>query len=404
MNSISETQDLILQHTEVLGLEFIPLLRGLGRVLGETVIAPWDMPFADNSAMDGYTFSHEALESNYLQVTGFLPAGMERTVPVLPGEAIRIMTGAIIPPGCDTVIPLEEVESDGAGIRLRGRVKPGSHIRRKAGNLKSGDHVLSAGSRLLPGEIGMLASLGRTTVSVHRVPNIAIIATGDELVEPGTAPSAAKRVNSNTYSLAAQVIEAGANPVVLGIARDTKKSTMAKILAGLDADIIITSGGVSVGEKDYVKEVIEELGGEILLWKVNMKPGKPFAFALLKGKPVYALPGNPVAAMMTFELFVRPAILKMTGRQRIFRPVVKATVTKELKNKGDRPHLVLSSISLMDGQYYVTTTADQNSANLSIMSQNNCFIQLAPGESILPGSLADVTVFNREFEMRVLCQ
>ena len=403
MKSISEVQKLILNHTEALGLESIPLLTGTGRILGEDVFAPWDIPFADNSAMDGYTFSYEALQSNYLPVFGFLPAGVERTIPVKAGEAIKIMTGATIPPGCDTVIPMEEVESDGTGIRLSGKVKPGSHIRRKGENLKSGDLVFSLGSRLVPGEIGMLASLGRTTVNVHRVPNVAIIATGDELVDPETAPSAVKRINSNSYSIAAQVIESGANPVVLGIASDSKEVTKNKILAGLDSEIIITSGGVSVGEKDYVKEVIEELGGELLLWKVNMKPGKPFAFAILNGKPVYALPGNPVAAMMTFELFVRPAILKMTGCERIFRPMVKATVTEALQNKGDRPHLMLSSIRQINGQYFVTAITDQNSSNLRIMSQANGFIELAPGESILSGSLAGVTIFNQEFEMRTIC-
>jgi len=346
MISIAEAQYLILQKTEVLQSEEVQLLHGLGRVSTEDIYAPWDMPNVDNSAMDGYTFSHQSLQGNYLKVAGFLPAGKERSIPVNIGEAIKIMTGAPIPPGCDTVVPVENVELFEDGIRLTGDVRPGSHIRKKGENTKAGELIISAGTILGPQELGMIVSIGRTSQQVYRQPSVAIIATGDELVEAGVTPVAATKINSNSYSIAAQVMAAGANPLLLGVAMDNRDSTREKILNGLQADLVITTGGVSAGDRDCVKTVIEELGGEILFWKVDMKPGKPFAYALLNGKAVFALPGNPVAAMMTFEQFVRPALLKMMGHQRVLRPIVKATTTESFINNGDRPFMLLVPANL----------------------------------------------------------
>lgn len=404
MISIAEAQCLILQQTVALQSEDVELLAGLGRVISEDIYAPWDMPAADNSAMDGYAFSHEALQGNFLKVTGFLPAGTERTVPVNAGEAIKIMTGAPIPPGCDTVVPIENVELVADGIKLKGNVSSGSHIRKKGENTREGDLLITSGTVLGPQELGMIVSIGKNSQSVYRTPTVAVIATGDELVDAGTTPDSATKINSNSYCIAAQVLESGATPVMLGIARDNRDSTREKIMAGLQADLIITSGGVSTGDRDYVKEVIEELGGEILFWKVNMKPGKPFAFALLNGKAIFALPGNPVAAMITFEQFVRPALLKMMGQQRIFRAIVKATVTEPFKNSSDRPQLILSKVTMNNGSYFAETTGDQNSSNLAIMLQANGVVEVAPDEVITTGSEVEVKLLNRLFEMRPPCQ
>lgn len=400
MISIAEAQSLILQQTSVLKTEEVPLLQGLGRIITSDIHSPWDLPSADNSAMDGYAFSHESLHGNYLKVTDFLPAGMERTVPVVAGETVKIMTGAHVPPGCDTVVPIEDVEEVKDGIRLKGEVRPGSHIRKKGENTRKGELVIASGTILGPQEIGMLVTMGKMDLPVYRIPRVAVIATGDELVEAGATPGAAAKINSNSYSIAAQIIEAGARPEIFGIAKDNRESTREKILDGLNADIVITSGGVSAGDRDYVKEVIQELGGEILFWKVNMKPGKPFAFAILNGKMIFALPGNPVSTMIAFELFVRPVLLKMMGHVRIFRPVVKATLTDHVRNKGDRPHLVFSKVTLNDGTYLVETTGDQNSSNLGIMLQANGIIEVAPGKAINPGTEINVNLLNREFEMR----
>jgi molybdopterin molybdotransferase len=397
MLSIEEARNVILQHITLLPSEDVPLLQGLDRVVSEDIRAPWDIPSADNSAMDGYTFSHAALQGNYLKVTGFLPAGTERSVPVAGGEAVKIMTGAPIPPGCDTVVPIEDVEVTGEWIRLTRDVRVGSHIRKRGADVTAGDRPIKAGTVLRPQEIGMLASLDKTAAQVHRLPDVAVLATGDELTAAGSAPVPGKIINSNSHSIAAQVREAGGNPVLLGIAADDMGTTREKIVAGMEADFLITTGGVSVGDRDYVKEAILSLGGEIKFWKVNMKPGKPFTFAWLNGKPVFALPGNPVSAMVGFELFVRPAILKMMGHRRIFRPVVKATVMEGLHNGGDRPQIVFARITLSEGTYYISSTGIQSSSRLSSMTSGNGFVQMAPGSSLVPGEEADVTLMNRVF-------
>ncbi len=404
MISIFEAQQEILKNVAPLPAEVIDLLQGQGRIITEDVVAPWDLPIADNSAMDGYAFSHQTLHSNFLKVIGFLPAGMKRTVPVPPGEAIKIMTGAPVPPGCDTVVPVEDVDAVGDGISLKAEVKPGAHVRKRGENVRSGERVITAGTELSPLQSGLLASLGKAKVSVYRRPKVAVIATGDELVEAGSVPDGATIVNSNSHSIAAQVMEAGADPVLLGIARDTREATREMILRGLEADVVITTGGVSVGDRDHVKEVIQELSGELHFWKVNIKPGKPTAFATLRGKPFFGLPGNPVAAMIAFEQFVRPALLKMMGHRAVYRPVVRATVSDHFRNKGDRPHLVLCRVIFADGMPTASISAAQGSENLLTVAEANGFIEIPPGASVAPGAETDVTLLTRNFAMRSLCQ
>ena len=398
MISIEQAQVLILNHINLLQREEVPLLQGVRRVIGEDVYAPWDIPVCDNSAMDGYAFSHAAIQGGYLKVTGFLPAGAERNLPVAAGEAVKIMTGAPIPPGCDTVVPIEDVEEAGQGIRLKWEVKAGSHVRKQGEEIKSGERVIAAGTLLRAQEIGMLVSLGRISAAVYRKPKVAVLATGDELLAEGSSPLPGKIINSNSHSIAAQVLEAGGNPVMLGIAGDDMAVTRAMILAGLQADFLITSGGVSVGDRDYVKEVILSLGGDIIFSKVNMKPGKPFTFALLNGKPIFALPGNPVSAMAGFELFVRPAVLKMTGHAHVFRPMVKAALTETLCNEGGRPHIVFARITLREGKYFASSTGSQSSSRLSTMTTGNGYLKLEPGTCLAPGDEVAATLTNRVLE------
>ncbi|MBU5613860.1 molybdopterin molybdotransferase MoeA [Geomonas azotofigens] len=394
MISIYEAQQVILQHVAPLPREEIDLLQGLGRIIAEDVAAPWDVPTADNSAMDGYAFSHESLQSNRLKVTGFLPAGMKRSTPVLAGEAIKIMTGAPIPSGCDTVVPIEEVVDLGDEIRLQGDVKPGAHVRRRGDTIREGEVVIAAGTTLHASQSGLLASLGRTRVATYGRPRVAVIATGDELVEAGSVPEGAAVVNSNSHSIAMQILEAGAEPVVLGIARDTREATREMLLRGLEADVVITSGGVSVGDCDYVKEVVEELSGELLFWKVNIKPGKPTAFGMLRGKPFFGLPGNPVATMIAFEQFVRPALLKMMGHVSLFRPVVRATVTEGFRNDGERPHLVLCRLAAQEGRHVASISRAQGSSNLLTMARANGVIEVAPGGCLVPETEIEVTLLT----------
>jgi len=398
MVSIEEAQQTILEQISQLETEKVSLFQGLNRITPEDHIAPWDIPAADNSAMDGFAFSHADLNDNSLKVTGFLPAGEVRDVPVPPGEAIRIMTGAPIPPGCDTVVPIEDVQEDGDWIRLTA-VKAGTHVRKRGEDIGFGAVVIPAGSLLRPQEIGMLSAMGSTSLAVYRRARVAILATGDELLEPGSTPAPGKLINSNSYSLAAQVLDAGGDPVLLGIAADTLEATCEKIRAGLNADMLVITGGVSVGDRDFVKAAIEEMGGVVTFWKVNMKPGKPLAFAMLEGKPIFALPGNPVAAMVSFELFVRPAILKAMGHRRVFRPVVKALLQEPVANKGKRPHLVRGIVSAHDERYCVSTTGNQSSGRLSSLILGNGLMKLAPESALGAGDVVEVILLDRGFEM-----
>jgi len=404
MISIAEAQRSILEHIKPLETEKVSIFQGLNRVTPEDHVAPWNIPAADNSAMDGFAFARATLGDQGLRVTGFLPAGEMDLTPVKAGEAIRIMTGAPIPPGCDTVVPMEDVEQDGQWIRFPSSVRAGSHVRLKGEDIRTGHVVIPAGSLLRPQEIGMLSAMGTTALAVYRRARVAVLATGDELLEPGATPSPGKIINSNSYSLAAQVLDVGGDPVLLGIAPDTLDSTCEKIKAGLNADMLVITGGVSIGDRDFVKEAIEALGGSVTFWKVNMKPGKPLAFARLQGKPVFALAGNPVGAMVAFELFVRPSILKSMGHRRLFRPMVKALLNEPASNQGERPHLVRGLVSLRDDRYRVSTTGNQSSGRLSSMIQGNGLIRLAPETSYAAGEEVEVLLLDRGFEMREAVQ
>lgn len=399
MLSIDEAQRIILEQINRLDPEKVPVFQALNRVTPEGHIAPWDIPAADNSAMDGFAFRHADLKGNRLRIAGFLPAGEVHDEPVAPGEAIRIMTGAPLPDTCDTVIPIEDVDDDGEWITLRPAVKAGTHVRKRGEDIASGNLVIPAGSLLRPQEIGMLSAMGKRSVAVYRRARVAILSTGDELLEPGSPPAPGKLIDSNSYSLAAQVMEAAGEPVLLGIAADTLKATCDKILAGLEADMLVITGGVSVGDRDFVKEAIEKLGGSISFWKINMKPGKPLAFAMLEGKPVFALPGNPVAAMVSFELFVRPSILKAMGHDRIFRPRVRALLQEPAKNSGQRPHLVRGIVSRDSDSYRVSTTGNQSSGRLSSLVLGNALIKLPPEATYTAGDEVEVILLDRGFEM-----
>jgi len=398
MFSIEEAQRTILETIILLEAKEVPLFQALNRVTSEDQIAPWDLPPADYSAMDGYAFCHSALTGNGLKVGGFLPAGEIWNSEVARGEAIRIMTGAFIPPGCDTVVPIEDVKEEGGRVMME-PVQVGTNVRKRGEDIRCGNVVIPAGSLVRPQEISMLAAMGRTTVAVHRPARVAILSTGDELLEPGSPPVPGKIINSNSYGLAAQVLEAGATPVMLGIAADDLQATCDKIASGLDADLVVISGGASVGDKDFVKPAIERLGGSINFWKVDMKPGKPLAFGMVQRTPVFALPGNPVAAMVSFELFVRPAFLKAMGHRRILRPTVSAILQEPASNKGARPHMVRGIVSRHDGRYYVSTTGNQSSGRLSSLIEGNGLIRLAPQSSHGAQETVQVLLLDRNFEM-----
>ena len=286
---------------------------------------------------------------------------------VTSGCAIKIMTGASIPPGCDAVVPVEETEEQEGFVTIAGPVTKQQHIRFMGEDVAEGETVIPTGTVIRPAEISMLASCGRVFVPVYRRPTVAILSTGDELVELGEPATPGRIINSNAFSLAASVREAGAEPVILGIARDNREDHRVKMLEGLKADAFITSAGVSAGDYDHVRDVLAELGVEQKFWKVAMKPGGPTAFAVKDGKPVFSLPGNPVSTMVTFEIFVRPALLRMMGRQRVIRPTVKVTLAEEVRKKPGKVQFVRLRLDRDGRGFRGSSSGDQNTGILKTM-------------------------------------
>jgi molybdopterin molybdotransferase len=392
MPTFEVARSMILASVSPLGVERVDLLSALGRVVAEDVAAPWDMPFCDNSAMDGFAVrADDCRVGGSLRVTGYIPAGGTVTPAIEPGCAVRIMTGAPVPPGCDAVVPVEETEERDDAILLRERVKRPQHIRFRGEDVRSGDTVVSAGTIIHPPEISMLASFGKAIVPVYRRARVAVLSTGDELIELGEQPGSGKIINSNALSLAAALREIGAEPVILGIALDSRESHREKMAEGLKADALVTSAGASVGDRDLVRDCLAELGVSQLFWKVDIKPGGPFAFGVKEGKPVFSLPGNPVSTLITFEELVRPALLRMMGHRRVIKPYVKATLRGEVRKKPGKVHFLRVRIEVENGVYWATSAGDQNTGILGTMLRAN-------GVAVLP---KEKTVFSPGEEVAV---
>ena len=370
MVSFEEARSIILSNTGSCGVERVQLQDAVGRVLAEDVSAPWDMPLWDNSAMDGYAVrSADCVEIPCrLTVTGFLPAGARADgVTVEAGCAVRIMTGAPTPTGCDAIVPVEETDDGQQVVTLNEKVAKGQHLRFRGEDVRTGVTFATAGTLIRPPEINILATFGLAMVPVYRRPLVAILSTGDELIELGRTPGPGEIINSNTLSLAAAVQETGAIPRIIGIARDNLDSHRELLREGLKADVLITSAGVSAGDCDFVRDVLEELGVRQLFWKVGVKPGGPTAFALHGTTPVFSLPGNPVSAMITFEEFVRPALLKMLGRRQVLRPLFKAVLTEDLKKKPGKVQIVRIRLERENGRWLASSAGNQQTAILKTM-------------------------------------
>jgi len=387
--SVEEALDRILSRVAVLGDERVALTRALHRVLADDVESPRDMPPWPASSMDGYalrsgdTRAAAALSPARLALAGRVPAGAMAERPLRPGEAFRIFTGAPLPEGADAVIPQEDVTAEGGILLVPRPVADGDFVRPRGEDMKRGDRVLERGRILSAADIGMLAAVGRTPVGVVRRPRVGILSTGDELVDLGGRIGPGQIPNSNSYSLIAQVIEAGAVPVSLGIARDRLEDIEARLRLGIGCDLLISSAGVSVGEHDFVKAALERLGAEQHLWLVDMRPGKPIAFSTIpqdgKGAlAVFALPGNPVSAMVTFEVFVRPAILRMAGHGRLHRPTITARALAPIANRDRRRGYLRVTLTPADDGYGARLTGTQSSGVLRSMVA-------ADGLAVVPG-------------------
>ena len=402
MISVEEALDKILSRIQPLGFERVSLLESLGRVIGENIDAPRDIPPLDNSGMDGYAVRavdvQEASKDHpvRLEVIEDLPAGFMARKEIGEGQAIRIMTGAPIPKGADTVVPVEETEKDGVFVLISRVIPSGGHVRRAGEDVKRGDRVVPEGDILHPAAIGMLASLGRSSVSVYQRPTVAILCTGEELVDIDGPLEGVKIVSSNSYTLAAQVKECGAIPIQLGIAKDRREEVVEKLRQGLRADVLISSAGISVGDYDFVKEALNDLGMERVFWRVAMKPGKPMAFGMIGGKPVFGLPGNPVSSMVSFEQFARPALLKMMGHRQIFRTVIEAVLKEDINAEPGKRHFIRSRVSLENGRYVATTTGAQGSGILNSMLRANGLVVIFEDRGLVrAGEKVNVQLIER---------
>ena len=419
MISIEDALERILGYVSVLDAEEKHPLGALGQVLDEDIVATFDIPPRDNTSMDGYAVRAEdtagASESSprELSVIGEVAAGYLFEGEVAPGTAVRIMTGAPIPAGADSVVPFEETDEPfekppekaqalAAKVRVFKAAKAGNNVREAGQDVRAGELVLAKGTVLRPPEVGVIASLGRDRVRVIRRPEVAVLSTGDELLEPGEPLQPAKIYDANQYSIAALVERFGGVPRLLGVAKDTVEDLTASVREGLGADMLVTSAGVSRGDYDIVKDVLAR-EGEVAFWTVALKPGKPLAFGSFRhdGRrvPHIGLPGNPVSSMVAFELFGRPAILKMMGKTDWSRPIVKAIAEERIENAGDpRVYFARCVVTERDGRYYARLTGSQGSGVLTSMTRaNGLTIIPADVDVVEPGSEIDVLMLDWSF-------
>jgi len=424
--SIPEALERILASVRPTEAEPVPLVDAFGRVLAEPAVSPIDHPPWDNSGMDGFAVRAEDIAGATreaparLTVVDDIPAGGFPSRPIGPGEAAKIMTGAPVPEGADSVVRVEhtdawvpadggeagdaapaprDVASEATGavgttIRIFSGSDARRNIRRRGEDLRANAVVLDSGRVLGPGEIGILAATGHATVLVHRRPRIAILANGDELVDLDRfeeVVAGRKIVNSNTYALAAAVTAAGGEPIPLGIAPDDPEEIRARLVLGRDADAVLTTAGASVGQHDLVKDALLELGFELDFWRVRMRPGSPFSFGRLGGVPVFGIAGNPVSVLVTFEVLVRPAIRRMLGRRDVHARTIRVRAAERIPGAGRLTHFPRVRLEPDgDGGYTARLTGSQGSGILSSVAAADALLVVPAGvEAIEPGQEAD---------------
>ena len=384
MLSVAEALERVLADVPVLGHESVPLAAALGRVLAEPVIATREVPPWDNSSMDGYAVRAADTRAAApgcavtLAVVGEVAAGTVAAHELAAGQAYRILTGAPLPPGSDAVVPQENVRREAGHVALENPVPPGAYVRPRGEDIRPGDRLIEPRTLLRPAALGVLAALGRSRVDVFRRPTVALLSTGDELVTPETPLGPGQIPDSNTYTLSGLVAEAGAVPLSLGIARDRRDELVERLGQGLEADVLVSSAGVSVGDRDFVREAIEALGARLDFWKVNMRPGKPLTFGHLGRRLFFGLPGNPVSCMVTFELFVRPALRRMGGHRLLERRRIRARALEPIDNPGSRPGYLRVRLEPNGDGMGARPTGEQGSGILRSML-------LADGLAVLPG-------------------
>ena len=405
LTALTDAQEIVLNAAVPLGYEKVGLLDALGRILGEDIVAPRDNPPWNNSAMDGFAVrwedirkEHEVTKPAELTIVEDVPAGQMATKAVGPGEAIRIMTGAPMPGGADTVVRVEFTESSATSVRVFQPEPRHANIRPRGEDVREGECIIPKGTQLRPAELGMLAILAKSFVLAYQRPRVAILATGDELADLDEKFDEHKIINSNSYGIAAAVQEAGGIPLLLGIARDSPESLKEKIAQGLGCDILVLSGGVSMGDYDFTKAVFAELGADMHFWKLAIRPGQPLAFGTIRGVLAFGLPGNPVSSMVTFEQLVRVAISKMGGHRQWARLVVQAEFQEKFSKRPDRRHFLRGILERKNGKLTVRTTGPQGSGILTSMVKANGLVDIPEDvETVQPGDTVRVQVLSGNF-------
>ncbi len=408
MLSVSEAQQAILANIKPLDPETVPLLEALGRVLAEEVVADTPLPPFANSAMDGYAVRAADLigatpeHPVHLPVVADIPAGHPSDVELAAGTTARITTGAMLPRGADSVVPVEDTDDGARGAsELRESVaiykafEAGAHVRRAGDDVQRGEKVLTPGVLIRPAEIALMSAVGYSRVKVHRRPRVALLATGDELVTPDRVPGPGQIRNVNEYSTAALVMRYGGVPLLLGIAHDRTEEVTAKLeeAIGQGADLIVASAGVSVGAYDVVKDAVRAQGS-IDLWKVRMRPGKPLAFGFYRQVPFFGLPGNPVSAMMTFEQFVRPMLRLMSGFTRWHKPKIMVTLLEPIESDG-RETYARAWVERQNEQWTARLSGGQGSNMLSGLVRANALVIVPEGVSQLAaGAVAQAQMLD----------
>jgi len=403
MISVREALDIVLGELPRAGTEQVALTVAHRRVLAHDVQATRDIPPFRNSAMDGYAVraadvhsasSNAPIELAILEVIG---AGSVPTRDVIPTTATKIMTGSPVPAGADAVVRVEDTEERDGRVSVRAAVTAGANVREAGEDMRAGETVLTAGRVLRPADVGVLASLGVAVVRVVRRPRVAILATGDELVDVGEPLKPGQIVNSNAYALAAAVEEAGGRPIVLEIARDQPEQIRAAFADAFTADVVLSTGGVSVGSFDFVRRTLADLGYHERFWKVAQRPGKPLTFGLRGGTPAFGLPGNPVSALVCFYLYVRPALQTMMGMNRVHLPTIDAIADSAIKTAAGMTEFVRCVVERRDSAHHVRPTGSQSSGVLSSLSAGEGLLISPPEQTaIAPGDRARVVLLTAE--------
>ena len=416
MLSVAEASQTILAHVAPLASERVALLDALGRVLATDIRSPVTLPAWDNSAMDGYAVRSADIAGAtpnaplILRVIETVAAGGFPSATVRVGEATRIMTGAPLPSGADTVVRVEDTDGGADQVAIRSDRDAARNVRSKGEDIHAGEIVLAAGRPIGPAQIGVLASVGAAHVEVTRQPRVAILGSGDELVdldEFESVLSGRKIVSSNTYALTALVRDSNALPINLGIARDTPESLRERLASAAGCDLILTSAGLSVGEHDYLRDVLRDMGAEMKFWRVRMRPGAPLGFGILGTTPWLGLPGNPVSTMVTFELFARPAIRRMLGHVRLFRRPVDVVLEEPVTIHARLTHFLRVIVTThTNGALTARLTGPQGSGIVTSMSLANALLvvpedrtRVEPGEHLHALPLTDDATLTTNFAL-----